>query len=164
MTNAVTAKKKFAQLATNRFKFSLYLLSKLPAAFFSGVSVISLHDNTCSVKVPYKWFSQNPFRSTYFACLAMAAELSTGMLAMLQVKGVEQPVSMLVLEMKAAFHKKATGNTVFTCLDGELLAEMVNKAVTTQQPQTCIVTSVGLNDKGEEVAVFTITWTFKAKA
>lgn len=52
--------------------FNLFLLAKLPAAYFSGVRVLSLDEEECKVKVPYKWFSQNPFKSTYFACLSMA--------------------------------------------------------------------------------------------
>ena len=69
---------EFLQLIKHPFKFKLYMLSKLPSAFFSGVRVVHADEYACAVKVPYKWFSQNPFRSTYFACLSMAAEMSTG--------------------------------------------------------------------------------------
>ena len=57
-----------------------FYFQKLPAAFFSGVRIKEVGETKCRVSVPYKWFTQNPFRSTYFACLAMAAEMSTGAL------------------------------------------------------------------------------------
>lgn len=163
MNHAAIVKEKFIRLATQPLKFSLFLLSNLPAAFFSGVSVRSLTEEECRVTVPYKWFSRNPFRSTYFACLAMAAELSTGTLALLHIKGASRPVSMLVLAMKADFHKKAATSTLFTCREGALLQQAIQAAVDQQQPQTCTVSSVGLNEQGEEIATFYITWTFKAK-
>lgn len=164
MNHTSIAKENFTRLTTHRLKFSLFLLRYLPAAFFSGLRVQQLSDSTCQVTVPYTWFSRNPFRSTYFACLAMAAELSTGTLALLHVKSASQSISMLVLSMKAEFHKKATGRTTFSCTDGTLLLQAVQAAVDQQQPQTCTVQSVGINSKGESIATFHITWTFKVKS
>lgn len=163
MKDVSVAKMRFRQLAASRLKFSLFLLRYLPAAFFSGVRLRQLSEARCEVTVPYRWFSRNPFRSTYFACLAMAGELSTGALAMLHVRGVTTPVAMLVLDMKATFHKKAVGITRFTCEDGALLEQAVEAAVSLQQPQTYTARTTGVNDAGETVAVFEITWTFKAR-
>jgi hypothetical protein len=47
------------------------------------------------------------FRFIYFAALAMAAELSTGVLALMYVNKQKTSVSMLVLGMETKFHKKA---------------------------------------------------------
>ena len=66
-------KQRFLELVQHPLKFRLFLLANLPSAFFSGVRVQSISDTTAVVTVPYKWFSKNPFKSTYFACLAMAA-------------------------------------------------------------------------------------------
>jgi len=55
-------------------KSSMFLFWKLPAAFFSGVKIKDIDESKCVVTVPYTWFTQNPFRSTYFASLAMAAD------------------------------------------------------------------------------------------
>lgn len=161
MDKGLHAKEQFQKVATHRLQFSLFLLRYLPAAFFSGVRVRGLNGTACTVSIPYKWFTRNPFRSTYFACLAMAAELSTGALAMLHVRGAAAKVSMLVLNMQADFQKKATGVTVFTCKEGLLLEAAV--AAAQQEPQTCTVTSTGVNSNGEVVAAFRITWTFKAR-
>ena len=71
----------FQKTIKNPFLFRLYLLTRLPSAFFAGLKISDLEADTCTVTVRYKWFTRNPFRSIYFACLAMAAEMSTGVLA-----------------------------------------------------------------------------------
>ncbi|MBP8765937.1 MAG: thioesterase, partial [Ferruginibacter sp.] len=73
---------KFLRLTIHPFKLLIFLFKNLPSAFFSGVRVQYVDGDKSVVTVPYKWFSRNPFRSTYFACLSMAAEMSTGVLAM----------------------------------------------------------------------------------
>ncbi|MFL5748532.1 MAG: DUF4442 domain-containing protein [Niastella sp.] len=155
---------KFIQQLKSPVLFRLYLFYKLPAAFFSGVRVREIDEQHCVVTVPYKWFSQNPFRSTYFACLAMAAEMSTGSLAMAHVYKRKPPVSMLVVKFEANYFKKATGRTRFECKDGALLLNTIEKAIATREPQTCVTTSVGTNTQGEKVADCLITWSFKVKA
>ncbi|OQP57545.1 DUF4442 domain-containing protein [Niastella populi] len=155
---------KFIQRLNNPVLFRLFLLWKLPAAFFSGVRIREIDEKHCVVTVPYKWFSQNPFRSTYFACLAMAAEMSTGSLAMAHVSNRKPAVSMLVVKFEAAYFKKATGRTRFECRDGDLLLSVVEKAIATGEPQTCVTTSAGINAQGEKVAECLITWSFRAKA
>lgn len=152
----------FLQLR-NPLKFRLFLLRSLPAAFFSGVRMVSASEGVCSVSVPFKWFTKNPFRSTYFACLSMAAELSTGVLAMAQIVGQKPAVSMLVTGMESKFHKKATGLTLFTCSDGFQLKQVINQARETGAPQLVRVQAIGRNEKGELVAEFWFEWSFKVK-
>ena len=101
-------------------KFRMFLLTKLPAAYLAGVCVREADEKRCLVTVPYKWLSQNPFRSTYFACLSMAAEMSTGALAMAQLYKLNPSVSMLVVKVESDYFKKATGRTSFVCEDGQL--------------------------------------------
>ena len=140
-----------------------FLLFKLPAAWFSGVRIRTVNEKTCQVTVPYKWFTQNPFRSTYFACLSMAAELSTGALAMMHVYKRDPAVSMLIVKMESTYLKKATGITTFTCEDGNILREVIDKAVATGEGQSIVTRSSGINEQGESVAEFLFTWSFKVK-
>lgn len=153
----------FFKLITHPLKFKLYLSKNLPAGWFSGLKIVSASDASCAVSIPFKWFTKNPFRSTYFACLSMAAEMSTGVLAMAHVYKRTPAVSMLVTGIKGEFHKKATGITTFTCDDGGRFKEAIETAVATGQPQQFTAHSVGLNDRGEKVAEFWIEWSFKAK-
>lgn len=144
-------------------KFKFFMLKNLPSAYFSGVRIKEISEEKSVVVVPFKWFSKNPFHSTYFACLAMAAELSTGLLAMANVYKRKPTISMLVVKMEAQYYKKATGMTAFTCNDGLLFTEIITNAIKTGEAQTLSAESKGINSKGELVAEFTITWSFKVK-
>jgi hypothetical protein len=157
------ASQQFIRLLKKPVAFRLYLLGKLPSAFFSGVRIREIDEQHCVVTVPYKWFSQNPFRSTYFACLAMAAEMSSGSLALAHVYKRQPAVSMLVVKFEASYFKKATGRTRFECKDGGLLQQVIEKAIATGEPQVCVTTSTGVNQQGDKVAECLITWSFKAK-
>ncbi|MBK8606891.1 MAG: DUF4442 domain-containing protein [Chitinophagaceae bacterium] len=154
----------FIKLLKHPFKFKFFLFTKLPSAYIAGVRVREASEKKCVASVPYKWLSQNPFRSTYFACLSMAAELSTGALAMAHLYKIDPPVSMLVVKVDSEYLKKATGRTYFTCEDGALFEKAIADTIATGEPTTVKAKSIGRNKEGEIVAEFYITWSFKARS
>lgn len=154
----------FFRLIRSPLKFRMFLLTKLPSAFFAGVRVKEVDEDRCVVTVPYKWFSQNPFRSTYFACLSMAAEMSTGVLALGHIFKLNPPVSMLVIKVEGDFMKKAVGITTFTCEEGDRIKETIAESIRSGQGQAIRVRSTGRNKGGETVAEFFINWSFKVRA
>jgi hypothetical protein len=145
------------------FWIRLFFLAKLPLALVAGLRLHELTDERCSASVPYGWRSTNPFRSTYFAALAMAAELSTGALALRAVESAPGSVALLITGMTASFEKKATARTTFTCTDGPRLAEAVARAAGTGEPVEVTTETVGTMADGTVVARFTFTWSFKAR-
>lgn len=155
---------KFLDLIQNPFKFILFLLTRLPAAYFSGVKLKYADETQAMVTVPYKWFSKNPFRSTYFACLSMAAEMSTGILAMMYTYQKEPAISLLVTKVEGTFLKKATGLTTFSCDDGLTFKQAIQEAAASGKSTTVAARSTGKDKEGDIVAEFIITWSFKAKS
>ena len=153
----------FIKLIKHPIKFRIFLLSKLPNAWFAGLRVRDIDERKCVVSVPYKWFTRNPFRSTYFACLSMAAEMSTGALAMAHLYKRKPSVSMLVVKVESEYFKKTTGLTVFTCEDGELINQAIGASIATGEPQTIKARSAGHNKEGVLVAEFYVTWSFRAR-
>ena len=153
----------FIGLMKHPLKFRAFLLMKLPSAFFAGVRVRDIDEKHCVVTVPYKWFSQNPFRSTYFACLSMAAEMSTGALAMAHLYKRNPAVSMLVVKVESEYFKKAIGRTTFICEDGEAMLNAIEESTATGEGKIVRARSTGKNSDGEIVTEFYITWSFKAK-
>src|SRR5215213_9337197 len=120
---------EFFALVNNPFKFRLFLLKNLPAAYFSGVKIELVTEESSTVSVPYKWFTRNPFRCTYFACLSMAAEMSTGILALENIYKRSPKISMLVIGIEGKFYKKATGLTRFVCREGVLIRQTIETAI-----------------------------------
>lgn len=93
----------------------------------------------------------------------MAAEMSTGALAMAHLYKRKPPVSMLVIRVDSEYFKKATGKTFFVCGDGELFQKAIEETIATGEAKMVKARSVGKNKDGEVVAEFFVTWSFKAK-
>ncbi|MCB0527665.1 MAG: DUF4442 domain-containing protein [Saprospiraceae bacterium] len=152
----------FLRFANSSWRMRFFLFWKLPAAWFMGISVRSCDGREAVVALPYRWRSQNPFRSTYFAAQCAAAELSTGLLALTALQE-RPPVSMLVVKIEAEFIKKASGTLLFTCNDGDALENAIQKALETGEPQVFTALSTGRLPDGAEAARVRISWSFKAK-
>ena len=97
----------------------------------------------------------------YFAAQAMAAEMSTGLLAFGHIYHRNPNVSMLVVKMEVNYIKKATGNIFFTCKDGVAIQNTINDAIQTGEGKTLTCHSIGKNEANEIVAEFVFTWSFK---
>ena len=140
-----------------------FLFFKLPSAFICGVRVKQLDKNKCIVTVKHRWINQNPFNSMYFAVQAMAAELSTGALVMLEIQKSNKKISMLVANNKSNFSKKATGRITFVCNDGHLAEKAIQEAIAIGEGQTFWMKSIGTNEKGEQVSEMDFEWSVKLK-
>jgi hypothetical protein len=144
-------------------KLNTFLLVKLPSAYISGVRVTQISTEQCTVSVKHKWINQNPFGSMYFATQAMAAELTTGAMVMLHIKNSGKKISMLVANNKGNYSKKAKGRITFTCNQGYLVKEAIDRAVATGEGQTFWMTSVGVDEKGDQVSQLEFEWSVKVK-
>lgn len=162
MSNAKV--EKLRRQIRNPFLFRMFLLTQLPLGLFAGLRVRALDADRCQTSVPYGWRSKNPFRSTYFAAQAMAAELSTGALATEAVRTAPAPVAMLIVDLEATFGKKATALSIFTCEEGVKLRAAVEETLATGEPATATVESVGRMEDGTEVSRFHFTWSFKKRS
>lgn len=153
----------FLQLVKSPWRFKLFLLKRLPMAFLAGLRVTRANTESASVTISLWHLTKNPFRSIYFACQAMAAEFSTGILAMHAIEQTGHPFSLLVVQLQAEFTKKATGTITFECTGGERLIQTAEQCLKDHQPNTCTVTSIGTDVQGATVAKFNVTWSFKPK-
>jgi hypothetical protein len=145
----------------NPLIFWIAMLLKLPTAVFWRLKIAHLDGERCEVTIPYFWRSKNPFQSIYFAALAGAAELSTGALCQLALAG-RGSFSMLVVDFRAEYSKKANTKTSFSCEQGAEVFDLVVSLNPGESKQITMV-SHGKNSSGEDVARFFITWSFKRK-
>jgi hypothetical protein len=144
-------------------KLNTFLFLKLPSAFWNGVRVKQITNEQCTVSVRHRWINQNPFNSMYFAVQAMAAELTTGALVMMHIKKSGKKISMLVANNKGNYSKKATGRITFTCKDGHLIEDAIQKTVATGEGQTFWMKSIGIDEKGDQVSEMDFEWSVRAK-
>lgn len=144
-------------------KINTFLTLKLPSAFICGVRVKSINSTQCITTVKYRWINQNPFGSMYFAVQAMAAELSTGALALSHINNSGKKISMLVANSKSNFSKKAKGRILFTCNDGLLIEKAILQTIATGEGQTVWMKSVGTDERGDQVSEMEFEWSVRTK-
>ena len=145
------------------FGINLYTFFNLPSAWWCGVRVKKISRKCCSTKVNLNWINKNPFKSMFWAIQGMAAELSTGVLIMQASKSFKCDISMLVINNKATFTKKAKGQIVFSCDNGEAVEKTFTKLLKTNKSQTLWLQAIGIDEKGDIVSTFDFEWTLLLK-
>ena len=153
----------FQRKMLNPFYFKLFLLLKLPMAFLAGIKLKELSCNRAVLQMKYKYLNKNPFGSIYFACLSMAGELASGMLASSIIYTNKYRISMLVVAVDIKFTKKAIGTIFFECNQGKEILSTIQKSIITGEGKTINALTVAKNDQGDIVAEFLIKWSFKLK-
>ena len=139
------------------------MLFNLPLAYISGMRVKSITETTAVVRIKHQWLNQNPFKSMFWAAQGMAAEMSTGVLVMQEIKKSNRTVSMLVTRQESEFFKKATGKILFTCSGGKQIKEAIEKSIETNEGQIVRLIASGVNTDGVVVSTFQFEWSLKVK-
>lgn len=145
-------------------KINLFMLYKLPSAYFCGVRVQSISDEKAEVKVRHRWINQNPFNSLYWAVQGMASEFASGILVMQEIKKTARKVSMLVTHQEGRFTKKAIGKIIFECNDGIIIKETIQKSIDTGEGQIIHLKTKGFDASGDVVSEFIYEWSIKVKS
>ena len=140
-----------------------FLFFKLPSVWWCGIRVREISKESCSSNVRLGWFNKNPFKSLFWAVQGMAAELTTGILMMQAITASKKNISMLVLNNKANFSKKAKGLIRFNCNQGKKINESINRLLETKKSQTVWVKSHGKDESGDIVSSFDFEWTIMLK-
>lgn len=144
-------------------KINKFMFLKLPLAYWGGVRVKSVNEKSAIVLIKHKWINQNPFKSMFWAAQGMAAEMTTGVLVMKGIQNSGKKVSMLVINQRGNFTKKATGKIRFECHDGVKVADAIRKSGETGEGQIILMKSEGLNEEGLSVSNFEFEWSLKVK-
>jgi len=147
-----------------RVPVALWMWKMLPLAAFAGLRVVRMDEQACAVRLPGGWRTRNPFRSTYFAAQAMAAEMSTGAPALVLLEDAPASLAMLVVGLSVTYTKKLVGEGVFTFEDVAGMRAAIDQAAASDQPQAFTARSVGRDGSGEAVAEFEIAWSFKRRS
>ena len=155
---------KIQEQMLNPFKFGLWKILKLPMAYLAGIRLRELTEESALSTVRYKYLNTNPFNSMYFAVLAMAAELSTGSLALFSIAKHDESIAVLVVSSKGTFMKKAVGKIRFECKNGLDFKNKLEECVQTKEAGIVTAKSIGYNSKDEIVCEYEFTWSFKVRS
>ncbi len=153
----------YKKMALSPF-FKAGMLTVMPMGTIAGLKIIELNDQQCKVTVPYKYVNKNPFNTTYWAVLGMAAEMASGAMVQMYTHKTKPSVSMFVTGCKAKFIKRAVGLTTFICDEGHIIADKVQKAIDTKEPQTIINQIKGYDEQNNLLLEFEFEWSIKARS
>ncbi len=151
-------------MAVSTGSVNTFMFFKLPSAWWCGVRLKYMDETKAVSTVRHRWRNQNPFKSMFWAVQGMAAELATGAMVTSQIRATGKRISMLVQNNTANFSKKATGRITFTCEDGHLIKDALEKTIATGEGQTIWMKSVGVNSDGVVVSTFNFEWTVRLKS
>jgi hypothetical protein len=149
------------QNAPSPFLFRLMLLKMLPLGFIAGLELQRADEQACYVGLRYSYLTKNPFRSMYFAAQAMAAEMSTGLPALLHLRATKSNTSMLVTDFEASYFKKAVGKIQFRFEEVAALKQAIDTAGT--EGTQFVAISRGYNAQNDCVAEMRVRWSFKKR-
>ncbi len=151
----------------NTFYVRAFGFRKIPLLFFASPSVLELSDERCVVKIPLCFRTRNHLGSLYFGALAIGADCAGGLIAMKNIEAQGNAVSLIFKDFKASFLKRAEGDTLFTCVQGREIRELVTRAMETGERQNLsvnVVATVPSKSGDEPVAQFELTLSLKKKA
>ena len=139
--------------------------SKIPLIAILRPTLVVADTRRCVIRVPLTWLTKNHLRTMYFGALCIGADLAGGLIAMNLIRSRRSPVAFLFKDFQAQFLKRAEGTTVFTCVDGHKMAELLERAEQSGEREEDVVEVVAtVPDKmgDEPVAVFRLTISMKS--
>lgn len=152
------------------FRDTLFLkawaFAKVPMIWLTGASVVEATDSRCAIRIPFRRRNRNHLGSVYFGVLCIGADVAGGFLAMRQIHAGGGGVSLIFKDFRAEFLKRAEGDVLFTCADGEAIAALVRQARASgeRENMTVIVVATVPSKLGEEpVARFELTLSLKRR-
>ena len=144
----------------------LFAWQKIPLLALVRPTLVVADRQRCVVRIPLAWLVRNHLRSMYFGTLCIGADMAGGLIAMNLIRSRRSRVAFLFKDFHADFLKRAEGDCLFTCNDGELLAALVDRAEQSGEREegTVHVTATVPDKLGDEpVAEFRLTISLKRR-
>jgi len=141
-----------------------YAALKIPMIGYTRPVVEALDAEHCVVRIPLCRRTKNHVRSMYFGALAVGADVTGGMMAMYWTRQRKSGVVGVFKDLHADFLARPDGDVVFTCDEGRVIGELVDRAVASgERVELPIHVSARALAKGEqrEVARFTMMLSIK---
>ena len=143
-----------------------WAVANVPMIWLTGASIVASDERRCQVRIPFLRRNRNHLRSVYFGVLCIGADIAGGFLAMRRIREQGGGVSLVFKDLRAEFLKRAEGDVMFTCEDGEAIAGLVRRALTTGERENMpvvVVATVPSKLGDEPVARFELTLSLKRR-
>lgn len=139
---------------------------KVPMIGYIKPRVIELNDENIEILVPLSRRTKNHLGCMYFGALTTAADVACGILAFKIMYERKAKVNFVFKDIQAEFLKRAEGDVHFICKDGLLVAEMMEKAINSDERHeapTFVEAIVPSQPENNPVAKFKLTLSVKKR-
>lgn len=144
----------------------IFGLTKVPMLWYLRPSVVEMDRQKCVIKIPLTRKSKNHLNSMYFGAMAAGADCAAGLFAMKLIMQSGENIALSFKDFHAEFLKRAEGDTLFSCVQGEEISTFVSEVIASgeRMNKEMIVTATCPDKLGDEpVAQFKLTLSLKKK-
>ena len=122
---------KFEMFKINLF-LRLYAWIKIPLIGFCSPSLVELTDTRLALKIPLGYRTRNHLKSMYFGALAIGAEMSIVLIAVLKIKehtdGGGDRIDFVFKDFKINFLKRPDGDVHFISDEIKTVVDQISEA------------------------------------
>ncbi len=139
---------------------------QVPMIIFSQLSIVSLDDKACIVKMPFIAENKNHLNSMYFGSIMIGTEVPAGILGLYHIKKMQQDSTVVFKDIAGGFLKRAESDVYFVCEDSEAIIAAVKETAETKARVNVTLTVIGVTDltnRDEKVSEFKITLSVKSR-
>ena len=151
----------------NTLAVRLWSLRNVFLLWFVKPSVVEISERRCVIRIPLTWRTRrHDIRAMYLGVLCMGADVAAGLIAFDQMQKRKLRLSFVFKDMKAEFSKRAEGDVHFTNDDGDVVQDLIARALASGEREhaTVRVTATVPKKLGPEpVAKFEMTLSIKRK-
>lgn len=133
---------------------------------FTAPNFLELSAHQAIVKIPLAYRTKNHLGSMYFGALAVGADLVVGGLAWHLIQSSGQLLDMIFKDFQAEYLKRAEGDVIFVCEEGEAISEMIADVVAAKERRNRSISAYALVPErcgDEKVASFRLTLSLKLR-
>jgi acyl-coenzyme A thioesterase PaaI-like protein len=144
----------------------MWALAKVPLISYVKPTVLEADDRHCVIRIRLRHRTKNHLSSMYFGALCIGVDVAGGFLAVRFIEREKANIALIFKEFRATFLKRAEGDVLFTCEDGEAIEALVAKASASGEREELPVTVTATAPSklgGEPVAVFNLTLSIKKR-
>lgn len=134
--------------------------------FFIKPRILELNNHRCEIVVPLNWrTTRHDIHAMYLGTLCMGADVAGGLIAFSIVGRSRQHVSFIFKDLQADFLKRAEDDVHFICEDGDKIADLIQRTMSTGERQEATVNVVAMvpTKLQEPVARFALTLSLKRR-
>lgn len=150
-------------------KANLYLRqfarTKVRMIAYCRPKIVSVSEDHLEVMIPLNRRNKNHLNSMYFGTLSVGADVTSGFLAMIQIKQSKRNIQLAFKDFKADFLKRAEGDVYFSCHQGPAIKDLIQQAIDSgeRQDMPVHVDAKVPSISDELVAKFVLTLSIKDK-